>query len=97
MSNNTVKEGLEQELKNLETAEILSPSYRKKKLIAYAIRTSIMIGLYIFFWEYIWLRWTLLFYVPLNLLGLGLILVPPYFLKKKIATIEDKIAEIEMD
>ncbi len=96
MSENTVRESLERELKEIEASEMLTPAYKRKKLIAYAIRTTIAAIIYIYFWEYIWLRWTLLFYVPLNLVGLGLILGAEHFVHKKLENTRRKIDELEV-
>lgn len=92
---NNIKESLERELKKIESEEILSPAFRKKKLIAYAVRTAIMVGIYVYFWNYEWFRWTLLVYIPLNLFGLGLILGSSRFLNKKIDALKQKIEEVD--
>ncbi|MFK7908051.1 MAG: hypothetical protein AB8B69_23170 [Chitinophagales bacterium] len=92
---NNIKESLERELRKIESEEILSPAYRKKKLIAYAVRTAIMVGIYIYFWDFVWFRWTLLVYIPLNLLGLGLIFGSKHFLDKKIDALKQKIEEVD--
>ncbi|MGB0929852.1 MAG: hypothetical protein ACPGVB_03700 [Chitinophagales bacterium] len=95
MSNNTTKESFERELKEIEASEILTSAYKKKKLIAYAVRTLIMIAVYYFLWETVWVRWTLLLYIPLNLFGLGMILGAEHFLKKKMEETRSKIDELD--
>ncbi|MGB1242592.1 MAG: hypothetical protein ACPG49_08725 [Chitinophagales bacterium] len=95
MSNNTTKESFERELKAIEASEALLYPYKIKKLIAYVVRTAIMVAIYYFFWEFVWLRWTLLLYIPLNLFGLGMILGAEHFLKKKMKETQSKINELD--
>ncbi|MEZ4886318.1 MAG: hypothetical protein R3E32_16400 [Chitinophagales bacterium] len=97
MSNTNLLDSLKRELKEMEASEILSPAYRRKKLIAYAVRTAIMVALYILFWQYVWLRWTLLVYVPLNLVGLVLILGAERFVRKKMEQTRQQIEEINRE
>lgn len=97
MSDNTAKESFERELREIEASEILSPAYKKKKLMAYAVRTVIMVAIYYFLWEFVWVRWTLLLYIPLNLFGLVMILGAEHFLKKKIETTRSKIEELDRE
>ena len=95
MSSNNWKKGLEQEIKTLEASEVFSPAFRKKKMIAYIVRTILAIGLFYYFWDSEWARWLLWFYIPLNLFGLGLIVLTPHFLNKKIAGLKAKIDGVE--
>jgi len=94
MSNTNHKGTLEQELEALKANEILSPDFQRKKLMMYGVRTLIAIIFYYFLWDYSWLRWTLLVYIPLNLVGLGLIIGMPMLLQKRIQSIEQKIDEL---
>lgn len=71
------------ELEQLKGAEILTPEYKRKKMILYGIRTSIAAILYVVFWKHEWVRWTLLLYIPLNLFGLWMILYGTKKLKQK--------------
>ncbi len=95
MSSNNWKTAAEQEIKALEASEVFSPTFRKKKLTAYIVRTILAVGLFYYFWESEWARWLLWFYIPLNLFGLGLIVLMPVFLRKKIEKIKAKIDGIE--
>ena len=92
---NEITDELKRELEMAGATEILSPEYRRKKLIIYAVRTILSIILYYFLWEYKWVRLSLWAYVPLNLLGLGMIVFGPYFLKKKMAKVQGKIDHLE--
>lgn len=95
MSSNNWKTAAEQEIQALEASEVFSPAFRKQKLIAYCVRTVLAIGLFYYFWESEWARWLLWFYIPLNLFGLGLIVLTPLFLNKKIAKLRAKIDALE--
>lgn len=88
---------LHQELEEqLKGNEILNPEYRRKKLRMYGIRTLLSAGLYWFFWEVSWVPFTLWFYVPLNLFGLGMIWLMPEILKRKIQKAHTKIDEAQV-
>lgn len=92
---NDLTDDLKRELEAAGAAEILSPEYRRKKLIIYVVRTILSIILYYFLWEYKWVRLSLWAYVPLNLFGLGMIVFGPYFLKKKMEKVQTKIGNLE--
>lgn len=95
MSEKKLSEHFEEELAEIEQSEIFDAAYRRKKLIIYGVRTFIAILLYGSFWEHEWVRWTLLFYIPLNLFGLLSIFIPNLFLRKKIERTRKKIQEAE--
>ena len=83
-----------EELEEIKQNEIFSQGYRKKKLIRWAIRTAIAVILYVIFWEYQWVRWSLWIYAPLNIIGLAFILYLPKMLKKKQEKIEKQLDEL---
>lgn len=58
-------------------------SFNIRKLIAYFVRTMIIIALYCFFWEIPWVKWTLILYIPFNLFGLFLVLNEDKFIQEK--------------
>lgn len=96
---NTIRGEFENSIKNVG---ILNSEYRKKKLIFWTIRAILSVVLYILFWKYIWVRYTLFITVPLSLFSLYSITLMPYFLNKKIEktrqkieTVEQKFTEIE--
>ncbi len=88
-------DSLEEELKNIESEDIFSPFYRRKKLIRYGIRTLIALIIYLVFWENDWVRWSLWVYIPLNLLGLGAIFLGPYLAQRKLEKVRHKLKEAE--
>lgn len=85
------KNKLRQEIEDLSKEERLSPDYRKKKLIIWFVRTILSVILYIIFWEYEWVRWTLVLYVPLSLFNLVMLLQYNKMLDKKLDKIRSKI------
>jgi len=89
------KEIFDKELEKLKPNTVLSPEYRRKKAILWAIRTTLAVGLIILLWEYKWVRWSLVFYVPLNLFSLVSIFGWNIFLKKKIERTNKTIEEAE--
>ncbi|MEM6686903.1 MAG: hypothetical protein AAF617_14050 [Bacteroidota bacterium] len=78
-----------------ESIAKLSKQYRLRKLIGWAIRTLIAIILCISFWEYTWVRWTLVFYIPLNLFGLYSILKATNTVDAKVVEVIQKIEELD--
>lgn len=94
--NESLKEDFKKELEKFKSETILSPAYRKKKTITWIIRTSIAALFYVLFWEYNWVRWSLILYIPLNLFGLFSIFGWNYLLRKKIAKTNQKIDAIEL-
>lgn len=93
--NETLRENLDNELEQLRYDTVLSPKYRKKKTMAWGIRTTIAVILYVVFWKYDWVRWTLVLYIPLNLFGLLSIYGWNILLNKKIEKTNRKIIEAE--
>jgi hypothetical protein len=89
----TTRDSLNKELEAIGASHIMSPAYQRKKLIRWVIRNSISVVLYILFWKYEWVRWSLYVTVPLSLFSLFTILVMPYFLKKKLEKTRKKIDE----
>lgn len=94
-NNNTLSDSFKKELEAAATNTILDPAYRKKKLVFWTIRTTILVLLYIFFWKYNWVKWSLLLTIPLSLFSLFTILVSPFLLKRKIEQTKIKIDEAE--
>tara|TARA_Y100001954_G_C15664516_1_gene529432 strand:- start:487 stop:792 length:306 start_codon:yes stop_codon:yes gene_type:complete len=74
---------------------ILDPAFRKRKLRMYFIRTAIAIALYWAFWSVSWVPYTLWFYVPINLLGLAMIVVVPRFLESNMRKAEAAMEEAQ--
>jgi len=91
----TLSESFKKELDAASTNTILDPAYRKKKLILWTVRTTISVVLYVIFWKYNWVKWSLLLTIPLSLFSLFTIIVSPYLLKRKIEQTRNKIDEAE--
>ena len=85
------KKNLLKEIDDLSDQERLSSAYRKRKLIIWTVRTILSVVLYIIFWKYEWVRWTLILYVPLALFNLVIILVFNYMLDKKLNKIRSRL------
>lgn len=92
---NDLRDSFEKEIEKIKSETTLSPEYKRKKLIVWAIRTTIAIALYVIFWEYNWVRWTLVLYIPLNLLGLLAIYGQNFLINKKIESTKAKIEALE--
>ncbi|MCR9154395.1 MAG: hypothetical protein NXI09_09825 [Bacteroidetes bacterium] len=71
-------------MENIKAPPLLDPSYRRKKLIAYLVRSLIAIALYWYFWSVSWVPYTLWIYIPINLIGLIMLTILPKFLEKKM-------------
>ncbi|MFN7675201.1 hypothetical protein [Flavobacterium sp.] len=94
-NNETLSESFKRELAQATTSTILDPAYRKKKLVLWAIRTTISVILYVIFWKYNCVKWSLLLTIPLSLFSLFTIIGMPYLLKRKIERTTEKIEETE--
>lgn len=94
-NNGTLSESFKKELEAATTNTILDPAYRKKKLVLWTIRTTISVILYIIFWKYNWVKWSLLLTIPLSLFSLFTIIGSPYLLKIKIERTKKKIEEAD--
>lgn len=95
MTDKKFSDEFESALHDIQTENVLSQEYRRKKTIIWAIRTLVAIALYTVFWKHEWVRWSLMIYVPLNILGLLSIFGWNRLLNKKIGKTRQKIAEAE--
>jgi hypothetical protein len=93
----TVRENFSKDLEAISHDKILSPGFIRKKLIFWLIRTVITIVLYIIFWKYSWVRWTLILTVPLNLLGLFAIVGAPYLIKRRMERMKQSVRAANID
>ena len=82
------------ELEETNQYQILDHQYRRKRLTRWVIRTFLAAIIYGIFWQNPWIRWSLWIYAPMNLLGLIIIFVVPFFLKKKQEKIKKKWDEL---
>ena len=85
------KRDLLKEIDDLSEQQRLSSAYKKKKLVIWTVRTILSIVLYIIFWKYEWVRWTLILYVPLALFNLVMVLGFNYMLDKKLDKIRSRL------
>ena len=85
------KRDLLKEIDDLSEQQRLSSAYKKKKLVIWTVRTILSIVLYIIFWKYEWVRWTLILYVPLALFNLVMILGFNYILDKRANKIRSRL------
>jgi hypothetical protein len=96
MENNEIlSESFKKEIEAATTNTILDPAFRKKKIVLWTIRTTISVILYIIFWEYNWVKWSLLLTIPLSLFSLFTIIGSPYLLKRKIEQTNKKVSEAD--
>ena len=95
MSENSIREEFEREAEKIRNEQLMTPAYKRRKLIGYGIRTVFAIVLYVALWRYEWFRWTLLFYIPLNLFGLAVILGYNRFANRRLDKLKQKIEEME--
>lgn len=89
-----LKADFKNELKKLEEEQLLDPAQKRKKILLWAIRTFLAVLLYVWFWHIGWVRWSLVLYIPLNLLGLFVIIGSKYMLKRKIKNVEKRIDKL---
>ena len=85
------RRNLLKEIDDLSEQQRLSAAHRKRKLIIWTVRTILSVVLYIVFWKYEWVRWTLILYVPLALFNLIMIIGFNYVLDEKINKIRSRL------
>ena len=95
MEEKNIREEIREDLEELKALEIFDADYKRKKLITYAVRTLVAILLFGSFWNYDWVRWIGFAYIPVNLMGLGMILFPQIFMRKSLRKLSEKIEELE--
>lgn len=91
----TLSEEFKNELDAILNQTTLNPNLRRRKLITWFIRTAISVVLYIIFWKYDWVKWTLILTVPLTMFSLFTIVGLPYLLKRKIEITNQKLREAD--
>ena len=85
------KQSLIEEIDDLSNQHRLSSSYKKKKLIIWTVRTVLSVVLYVIFWKYEWVRWTLILYIPLSLFNLLMIFGFNFILDRKVKSLKSRI------
>ncbi len=69
----------------------LSPEFKRKKFLIWTVRTGLSAILYIIFWKYEWVRWTLVAYIPLALFNLVMIFGFNFILDRRVKKIRSKV------
>jgi hypothetical protein len=82
-------------LEHIRSNSILSPVYRRKKILLWVLRTLIVSVIYILLWKYSWIRWTLWITVPICVLNIVSIFTWKYLLQQKINKNKIELAEME--
>lgn len=85
------KKTIKQEIDDFSKDYRMSPAYRKKKLIIWCVRTALSAILYIIFWKYEWVRWTLILYIPLAIFNLVMIFRFNQMLDKRVYKLRSMI------
>jgi len=85
------KKSLREEIEEFSNQQRLTSAYRKKKLIIWTVRTVLSAVLYVIFWKYEWVRWTLILYVPLSLFNIIMLLGFNFILDKKVNKLRSRI------
>lgn len=94
MINEKYKEDLKAEVEQFSKENRLNKSYIRKKLIIWFVRTILTAILYVIFWKYEWVRWTLLLYIPLTIFNLVMIFGFNYLVTRKVKELNSKIDRI---
>ena len=82
-------------LEHIRSNSILSPVYRRKKILLWFLRTAALAILYVLLWKYTWIKWTLWITVPLCVLNIVSIYTWKYLLQQKINKNQLELAEME--
>ena len=82
---------LKQEIEDFSKEHRLPSAYRKRKLTAWCVRTILSLILYIVFWKYEWVRWTLVLYIPLSLFNFVMIFWFNRIVDKKVNELRSRI------
>jgi hypothetical protein len=73
---------------------IMNPECRKMKTIAFLIRTVILTVLYLIFWKYGWVKWTLIVFAPLTLINFFNVIFIPLLVTAAIKKAKKRIEDI---
>ena len=95
MDTRQTKDELKAEIQQFSNESKLDKKYLKRKLIAWIVRTILTIILYIIFWKYEWVRWTLLLYIPLTIFNIVMIFGFNRLVDKKVKELNAKIDSVD--
>ena len=84
-----------QDLDSVAASPLLDPAYRRRKLVFWAIRQAITVGLALAFWDLAWVRWLFAFAVVLALFNLALLFWGGHFLQRRMQRVRDRVLEQE--
>lgn len=84
-----------QDLDSVAASPLLDPAYRRKKLVFWAIRQAITVGLALAFWDLAWVRWLFAFAVVLALFNLAMLFWGGHFLQRRMQRVRDRVLEQE--
>ncbi len=82
-------------LEHIRNNSILSPVYRRKKILLWLVRTAALAILYVLLWRYSWIKWTLWITIPVCILNITSIFTWKYLLQRKINKNQMELAEME--
>ncbi len=95
-NNNTLPDALRDEMTQLKSQYLMSPTDRRRKLIRWAIRQMLTALLYFFFWDaHPWVPKSLWLVAPLAVASLLSIVGYNWFLERKMRKTETRIEELE--
>lgn len=95
-NNNTLPDALRDEMTQLKSQYLMSPTDRRRKLIRWAIRQMLTALLYFFFWNaHPWVPKSLWLVAPLAVASLLSIVEYNWFLERKMRKTETRIEELE--
>ena len=95
MDRQQTKDELKAEIQQFSNESKLGKTYLKRKLIAWIFRTILTIIIYIIFWKYEWVRWTLLLYIPLSIFNIVMIFGFNRLVDKKVKDLNAKIDSVD--
>ncbi len=84
-----------QDLDSVAASPLLDPAYRRRKLVFWAIRQAITVGLALAFWDLAWVRWLFAFAVVLALFNLAMLFWGGHFLQRRMQRVRDRVLEQE--
>lgn len=93
-SNNPFAEQLREAMQSSNPIGMFSKVWQTRKLKRWTLRTSLLLILYIAFWNSVpWFRWTLLITLPIQLFSLAFVLLVPRFFKKRMEKVQQQFGQ----
>ncbi len=85
----------QERLDYIRSNSILAPAYLRRKILFWILRTGIAALVYLIFWKFSWVRWTLVITVPISILNITSVFTWKYLLREKLRRNEQELAELE--